>query len=148
MLTAVIRTVSSAIFSATSKAVPAQQHEPGEQRRHRGIALGIDQRERETAGKARRLALARLFAQGWRGGDTPSQPHEIQGRRDGDDGRGARHRQQQPDQAARRDRHDRDHAHDDADEIAHHPPRAEGSAGGSEAQCCRTGAAGKRNRSQ
>jgi hypothetical protein len=58
----------------------------------------------------------------------------------------ARHGQQQADQSARNNRHHAHHADDDAGQISGTSARAEGSAGGGQAQGRRTGAAGQRDR--
>jgi len=108
---------------------------------HRGSQIAI--------GEASYPAALAAFRREWRRRrDAPRQPDEIDRRRNGHDRRRPRHRQQEPDQPARRDRHDADHAHDDAGEIAAHPPRPECRPRRGEAQRRRTGTAGKRDTGQ
>ena len=58
----------------------AHQHEAGEQGRHGGVALGIDQRQQEPAGKGGRPPLRDGVGQRRRGGDAEGEIDEV-GRR-------------------------------------------------------------------
>ena len=121
------------------------QHEAREQRRHGGVALGIDQRQQQPADESRRAALGGVGGQRRRHGDAPGEIKEVGRGQHGHDRRCARHGQQQADQSARDNRHDGHHADDDAGEIGGAATRAEGRAGGGKAQGRRAGAAGQRD---
>ena len=149
MLTAAMMMASTAILAATSRSSRrSDQHEAGEQRRHRGIALGIDQRQGDAGEKGRLAPLLARLGQRRRGGDAIGEIGEIGARQADHDRRRARQRQQQADDPGGGDRHHAHHAEVDPGHVAEAAARAEGGAGGGEAERGRAGAAGQRQSRQ
>jgi len=126
----------------------AQQHEAREQRRHRRIALGVDQREAEATHEAGRPALTRFVGEGRCCRDPPRQPYEVESGCCRDDRCRTGHGQDQTHDSAGDDRHDPDHAQQNAREIARHAPRTEGRTRGGKAERRRAGAAGQGQRGE